>query len=113
MTLTPARPAQGWVGPSPLGQLLSRVLLGSSTDCSSLGSSVHAISRQEYWAELPLLTQGIFPTQGLNHSLLRLLHGQADSLPPCHLLGRVLFHLTLPLALHTVFPGFSESMCCT
>ena len=34
-------------------------------------------SRQEYWSELPFLSPGIFPTQGLN---LCLLHWQADSL---------------------------------
>ena len=31
------------------------------------------------------LLQGIFPTQGQNPHLLRLLHRQADSLPLCHL----------------------------
>ena len=31
------------------------------------------------------LLQGIFPTQGLNPQLLRLLHWQVDSLPPHHL----------------------------
>ena len=31
------------------------------------------------------LLQGIFPTQGLNLHLLRLLHWRADSLPLCHL----------------------------
>ena len=31
------------------------------------------------------LLQGIFPIQGSNPSLLRLLRRQADSLPPCHL----------------------------
>ena len=32
-----------------------------------------------------VLPQGIFQTQGLNLSLLRLLHWQAGSLPLCHL----------------------------
>ena len=31
-------------------------------------------SRQEYWSGLPFLSQGIFPTQGSNLSLLRLRH---------------------------------------
>ena len=31
-------------------------------DCSVPGSSVHGISRQEYWSWLPLLLQGILPT---------------------------------------------------
>ena len=33
-------------------------------------------SRQEYWSGMPALLQGIFPTQGLNLHLLRLLHWQ-------------------------------------
>ena len=32
------------------------------------------LSKQEYWSGLPWLLQGIFPTQGLNLHLLRLLH---------------------------------------
>ena len=43
------------------------------------------LSRQEYWSGLPLPTPGIFPTQGMNPSLLCLLHWQADSLPLSHL----------------------------
>ena len=39
-----------------------------------------AFSRQKYWSCHALL-QGIFPTQGLNPCLLRLLHSQVDSLP--------------------------------
>ena len=39
-------------------------------------------SRQEYWSGLSCPPPGIFPTQGWN---LCLLHGQADSLTPCHL----------------------------
>ena len=31
------------------------------------------------------LLQGIYPTEGLNPSLLRLLHWETDSLPLCHL----------------------------
>ena len=38
------------------------------------------LSRQEYWSCHALL-QGIFPPQGLNLSLLCLLHWQAGSLP--------------------------------
>ena len=39
-------------------------------------------SRHEFWSGLPFLLQGIFPTQGLNPTLL---HWQADSLPLSHL----------------------------
>ena len=42
-------------------------------------------SRQEYWSGLPFPSPGIFPTQGWNLLLLRLLHWHADSLPLCHL----------------------------
>ena len=38
-------------------------------------------SRQEYWSGCHFLLQGIFPTRGLNPSLLCLLHRQVDSLP--------------------------------
>ena len=38
-------------------------------------------SRQDYWMGCHFLLQGIFPTQKQNLSVLRLLHGQADSLP--------------------------------
>ena len=38
-------------------------------------------SRQEYWSGLPLPFQGIFQIEGLNPSLLCLLHWQLDSLP--------------------------------
>ena len=41
-------------------------------------------SRQEYWSGLPCPPPGIFPTQGSNLCLLRLLHRQADSLPLSH-----------------------------
>ena len=41
--------------------------------------------RQEYCSRLPFPTPGIFPTQGLNPRLLRLLHWQVDSLPLSHL----------------------------
>ena len=38
-------------------------------------------SRQGYWSGCHALLQGIFPTQGSNLCLLRLLHWQAGSLP--------------------------------
>ena len=50
-------------------------------DCSPPGSSVHEISQQEYWSGCYFFLQGIFQTQGLNLSLLCLLHWQACSLP--------------------------------
>ena len=51
-------------------------------DCSPPGSSVHSISRQEYWSGLPFPFQGIFPTQGFNLQFLfgrHLLHWWAGS----------------------------------
>ena len=38
-------------------------------------------SRQEYWSGVPCPPQRIFPTQGSNLSLLRLLHWHTGSLP--------------------------------
>ena len=52
-------------------------------------------SRQEYWSGCHLLLQGIFMTQGLNPDLLRLLHQQVGSLPPCHL-GSPLYPPVVP-----------------
>ena len=51
-------------------------------DCSPPGSSVHGIlqARILAWIAMPS-SKGIFPTQGLNLCLLRLLHWQAGSLP--------------------------------
>ena len=40
------------------------------------------LSRQEYWSGLPFPSPGLLPTQRSNP---RLQHGQADSLPLCHL----------------------------
>ena len=64
-------------------QLLSHIQL-LVTPCSSLDSSDHGIfPRVLEWVAISF--QGIFLTQGLNLSLLCLLHGQADSLPLSHL----------------------------
>ena len=59
-------------------------------DCNPPGSS--EILPQDFpdkntGAGCHFLLHGIFPTQGLNLSLLRLLHWQADSLPLHHLRG--------------------------
>ena len=51
-------------------------------------------SRQEYWSSHVLL-QGIFPTKGLNPSILYLLHRYGDSLP--------LHHLGSPDTMYIVF----------
>ena len=53
-------------------------------DCNLPGSSVLGISQQEYWSGLLLPTPGEAPLQGLNPSLLCLLHWQVDSLPLDH-----------------------------
>ena len=51
------------------------------------------LPRQEYWSGNHFLRQGIFPTQGSNQHLLRLLHQPAESLPPCyHLVDYYYFH---------------------
>ena len=40
-------------------------ILSNPTDCSPPGSSLHGISRQEYWSELPLLAPGYLPDPGI------------------------------------------------
>ena len=58
------------------------------SDSATLWTVAHQVplsmefSRQEYESWLPSPTPGIFPTQGSNLLLLRLLHWQAHSLPP-------------------------------
>ena len=59
----------------------SSPILSDPMDCSPPGSSLHGISRQEYWSELPFLPPGYLPDPGSNPHLLSLLHWQADSLP--------------------------------
>ena len=51
-------------------------------------------SRQEYWS-CHFLLQGIFPTQGSNPCLLRLLRWQADPLPLSHHLPGCISSLSL------------------
>ena len=46
------------------------------------------LSEQEHWSGLPVLLQGLLPTQGSNPGLLCLLHWQADSLLLFHLGSR-------------------------
>ena len=58
----------------------SCLTLSNPMDCSLPGSSVHGIL-QNTGVGCHFRLQGIFPTQGLNQSVLRLLHWQADSLP--------------------------------
>ena len=55
--------------------------LGNPMDCTPPGSSVRGIlqARILEWATVPF--QAIFPTQGSNPCLLRLLYWKADSLP--------------------------------
>ena len=57
-----------------------------SMDCMLPGSSVHGIFQARILESgCCFLLQGIFPTQGLNLHLLRLLHWQVDYLPLRHL----------------------------
>jgi len=70
-------------------------------DYSTLGSSVHGFSRQEYWSGLPFPSPGHLPNPGIEPRSPSL---QADSLPPelpgkLHLkvdLFYVLFFVILP-----------------
>ena len=55
--------------------------LSSPMDCSPPGSSVMGFSRQDTEVGCHAFFQGIILTQGLNPSLLHLLHWQVGSLP--------------------------------
>ena len=46
-------------------QLSGIQLFCNSTDCSPPGSSVHGISRQEYWSRLPFPSPGDLPDPGI------------------------------------------------
>jgi len=54
-------------------------------------------SRQEYWSGVLVLLQGIFPTQGLNSHLLRLLH--------CRWILNPLNHLGSPITMYGTTQG--------
>ena len=51
--------------------------LSDPMDCSLSGSSIHGISRQEYWSGVPFPSPGSLPDSGVEHGSLTL---QADSL---------------------------------
>ena len=59
----------------------SRLTFCDPMDCRPPGSSVHGIlpARILEWVAISFLLQGIFPTKGLNSSLLHLLYWQVDS----------------------------------
>ena len=65
--------------------VISHFYLCDPIDCSPPGSSIHGISRQEYWSGLPFPTPGNLPISGIKHISLCLPHWQADSLPLSHL----------------------------
>ena len=52
--------------------------LGDPMDCSLPGSTVHGISRQEYWSGLPFLSPGDLPNPGIEPRSPIL---QTDALP--------------------------------
>jgi len=60
-------------------------ILCNPLDCGLPGPSLHGILYKNTGVGCHFLLQGIFPTQGSNLSLPRLLHRQADSLPLRHL----------------------------
>ena len=53
-------------------------------DCSLPGSSVHGISRQEYWSGLPFPSPGDFPDPGFESKSPMSPALQVDSLPLSH-----------------------------
>ena len=95
----PGKPTLAGSGQAPKPEPITRILIGQTwlvraqvlqfcpalhdpMDCSPPGSSVHGMlqARILEWIAMPS-SKGIFPTQGLNLCLLRLLHWQAGSLP--------------------------------
>ena len=99
-------------GPPPLmhigAQSLSHVqLFGIPWTAAFQAPLFMGFSRQEYWSGRPFLLQGIFLTQVSNPHVLRLLHWQVDSLPPCHLGS------PSPLDTDIKFPDvrYNESTC--
>ena len=61
--------------------LQSCLILGDSMDCSSPGSSVMGLSRQEYWSGLPCPPPGDLPTPGIKSASPLSLALQGESLP--------------------------------
>ena len=51
-------------------------------DCSPLGSSVHGISRQEYWSGLPFPSPGALPDPGIELAAPALAGGFFTTEPP-------------------------------
>ena len=62
--------------------ILSCPTLCNPIDCSPPGSSVHGIFQVWILDWVAISSYRIFPTQGSNSSLLRLVHRQTGSLPP-------------------------------
>ena len=54
----------------PVKSLQLCLILCNPMDCSHQAPLSMGFSRQEYCSGLPCLLQGIFPTQGLNQSLI-------------------------------------------
>ena len=74
-------PLRTYVHASVHAKLLSHVQLCSLTDYSSTGPSVHGISRQEYWSELPWPPPEDLPHPGIRPASPAL---PVDSLPLSH-----------------------------
>ena len=80
----------------------SCLILCNSMDCSLPGSSVHGISRQEYWSGSPFSPSGALPYPGMASVSLMSPTSQADSL--------ALSRLGSPNAPIT-FPKYSCGLC--
>ena len=64
-----------------VASVMSCLTLCDPLNCGLSDSAVHGILQQEHWCGLPWPPPGIFPTQGWNLRLLRLLHWHVGSLP--------------------------------
>ena len=89
-------------GPLQMLHVQSCPTLCHPMECSPPGSSVHGIFQARKGCHF--LLQGIFPTQGLNPSILHLLHWQMDSLPLCHLLQSLFLKFWQALTASAFFP---------
>ena len=80
-SLQPGREPSPHCAPAHAQVLIHVLLLCDPMDCSPPSSSVHGLSRQEYWSGLPFPSPGDLPNLGVKPTSPAL---QVDSLPLSH-----------------------------
>ena len=80
-SLQPGREPSPHCAPAHAQGLIHVLLLCDPMDCSPPSSSVHGLSRQEYWSGLPFPSPGDLPNLGVKPASPAL---QVDSLPLSH-----------------------------